>query len=43
MAPCSSAKYNLAYRDEGDYPAYTDERGIGRRSPKQEGLYFDMY
>jgi len=43
VAPRSSAKYNLTYRDEGDYLAYTDEWGIGWRSPKVEGLYFDMY
>jgi uroporphyrinogen decarboxylase len=43
VAPRSSAKYNLEYRDEGEYTAYTDEWGIGWRSPKQGGLYYDMY
>lgn len=43
VAPRSSAKYNLVYRDEGDYTAYTDEWGIGWRSPKKGGLYYDMY
>ncbi|RME86237.1 MAG: hypothetical protein D6775_00630 [Caldilineae bacterium] len=43
VAPRSSAKYNLEYRDEGDYTAYTDEWGIGWRSPKKGGLYYDMY
>ena len=43
VAPRSSAKYNLEYRDEGDYMAYTDEWGIGWRSPKKDGLYYDMY
>lgn len=43
VAPRASAKYNLAYRDEGDYTAYTDEWGIGWRSPKNGGLYYDMY
>jgi len=43
IAPRSSSKYNLVYRDEGDYSAYTDEWGIGWRSPKKDGLYYDMY
>ena len=43
VAPRSSAKYNLEYRDEGEYTAYTDEWGIGWRSPKDGGLYYDMY
>lgn len=43
VAPRSSSKYNLQYRDEGEYTAYTDEWGIGWRSPKQGGLYYDMY
>ncbi len=43
IAPRSSAAYNLEYRDEGDYTAYTDEWGIGWRSPKKDGLYYDMY
>lgn len=43
VAPRSSAKYNLEYRDEGDYTAYTDEWGIGWHSPKKGGLYYDMY
>jgi uroporphyrinogen decarboxylase len=43
VAPRASAKYNREYRDEGDYMAYTDEWGIGWRSPKDGGLYYDMY
>lgn len=43
IAPRSSAAYNLAYRDEGAYTAYTDEWGIGWRMPKKGGLYYDMY
>ena len=43
IAPRSSAKYNLVYRDEGSYTAYTDEWGIGWRQPKKGGLYYDMY
>ena len=43
IAPRSSAKYNLVFRDEGDYTAYTDEWGIGWRKPKKDGLYYDMY
>lgn len=43
IAPRSSANYNLVYRDEGNYTAYTDEWGIGWRSPKKGGLYYDMY
>jgi uroporphyrinogen decarboxylase len=33
----------LAFRDEGDYRAYTDEWGIGWRMPKDGGFYYDMY
>jgi uroporphyrinogen decarboxylase len=43
IAPRSSAAYNLAYQDEGNYTTYTDEWGIGWRMPKQGGLYYDMY
>jgi uroporphyrinogen decarboxylase len=43
VAPRSSAIYNLEFRDEGDYTAYTDEWGIDWRMPKQGGFYYDMY
>ncbi len=43
IAPRSSARYKLEYRDEGKYIAYTDEWHIGWHSPKKGGLYFDMY
>lgn len=43
VAPRSSANYNLVFRDEGSYWAYTDEWGIGWRMPKQGGFYYDMY
>ena len=28
---------------KGSTTAYTDEWGIGWRSPKKDGLYYDMY
>jgi uroporphyrinogen decarboxylase len=43
VAPRSSAIYNLEFRDEGNYTAYTDEWGIDWRMPKQGGFYYDMY
>jgi uroporphyrinogen decarboxylase len=43
VAPRSSAIYNMAFRDEGDYTAYTDEWGIDWRMPKEGGFYYDMY
>ena len=43
VAPRASGIYNLAFRDEGDYTAYTDEWGIDWRMPKQGGFYYDMY
>jgi uroporphyrinogen decarboxylase len=43
VAPRSSAIYNLSFRDEGDYTAYTDEWGLGWRMPKEGGFYYDMY
>jgi uroporphyrinogen decarboxylase len=42
VAPRSSAIYNLALRDEGEYTAYTDEWGIDWRMPKDLGFYYDM-
>jgi len=33
----------VTLRNEGDYHAYTDEWGIGRRMPKVGGYYYDMY
>jgi uroporphyrinogen decarboxylase len=43
VAPRSSGIYNLTFRDEGDYTAYTDEWGIDWHMPKQGGFYHDMY
>ena len=43
VAPRSSGIYNMAFRDEGDYTAYTDEWGIDWRRPKEGGFYYDMY
>ena len=43
VAPRSSAIYNLAFRDEGNYTAYTDEWGIDWHMPKEGGFYYDMY
>jgi uroporphyrinogen decarboxylase len=30
-------------REDGEYLAYTDEWGVGRRMPRQAGRYFDVY
>jgi uroporphyrinogen decarboxylase len=35
--------YERAFRDEGDYAAFTDEWGIGWRMPVEGGFFFDMY
>ena len=43
VAPRSSAIYNLEFRDEGNYTAYTDEWGIDWHMPKEGGFYYDMY
>jgi uroporphyrinogen decarboxylase len=43
VAPRASGIYNLAFRDEGDYSAYTDEWGIDWHMPKEGGFYYDMY
>lgn len=43
VAPRSSAIYNLEFRDEGRYSAYTDEWGIDWRMPKTDGFYYDMH
>ncbi len=43
VAPRSSAVYNLEFRDDGGYTAYTDEWGIDWHMPKQGGFYYDMY
>lgn len=42
VAPRASGIYNLDFRDEGDYTAYTDEWGIDWRMPKSGGFYYDM-
>jgi len=39
--PMSKGTANL--RDEGDYLAITDSWGVGWRTPKVNGLYYDMY
>jgi uroporphyrinogen decarboxylase len=39
--PMSRGTANL--RDEGDYLAFTDSWGVGWRTPKINGLYYDMY
>ena len=43
VAPRASGLYNLAFRDEGNYSAYTDEWGIDWHMPKEGGFYYDMY
>ena len=39
--PMSTGSASL--RDEGKYLAFTDSWGVGWRTPKENGLYFDMY
>jgi len=39
--PMSTGSASL--RDEGKYLAFTDSWGVGWRTPKMNGLYFDMY
>ena len=43
MASRSSAAYNIEIKDMGDYTHFIDEWGIDWRSPKQGGLYYDLY
>jgi uroporphyrinogen decarboxylase len=43
LIPQAPATYELAFRDMGDYEAYTDEWGIGWKKPKKGGFYYDMY
>lgn len=43
LMPQPAADFELVFRDEGAYEAYTDEWGIGWKKPKQGGFYYDMY
>jgi uroporphyrinogen decarboxylase len=43
VLPSLASGFQLAFRDEGAYEAYTDEWGIGWRKPKDGGFYYDMY
>ena len=33
----------IQLREEGDYVVFTDDLGCGRRMPKKDGLYYDIY
>ncbi|MEW5959320.1 MAG: uroporphyrinogen decarboxylase family protein [Chloroflexota bacterium] len=43
LMPQPPSDYELVFRDEGAYEAFTDEWGIGWKKPKQGGFYYDMY
>jgi uroporphyrinogen decarboxylase len=43
VVPQPPAGFELVFRDEGAYEAYTDEWGIGWKKPKEGGFYYDMY
>ena len=43
VVPGDASDYEIKFRDEGRYEAFTDEWGIGRPMPKDGGLFYDMY
>jgi uroporphyrinogen decarboxylase len=43
VLPQAPSTYQLEFRDEGAYEAFTDEWGIGWKKPKKGGFYYDMY
>jgi uroporphyrinogen decarboxylase len=43
VMPQAPSDYELVFRDEGAYEAFTDEWGIGWKKPKKGGFYYDMY
>ena len=43
ISPRSSATYQIEIGDMGDYTFFYDEFGIGWRSPKDGGYYYDMF
>ncbi len=43
VLPGLPTTFEYAFRDEGNYQAYTDEWGIGWRKPVDGGFYYDMY
>jgi uroporphyrinogen decarboxylase len=43
VLPGAPSTFDLIFRDEGPYEAYTDEWGIGWRKPRDGGFYYDMY
>lgn len=43
LYPLPSSQWSLTYSEDAEYRYYTDEWGIARRMPLDNGLYFDMY
>lgn len=43
LRPPAPAAWKLELTSEGEYTYYTDEWGITRRTPRDGGLYFDLY
>jgi uroporphyrinogen decarboxylase len=43
VLPQAPSTYELVFRDEEAYEAYTDEWGISWKKPKKGGFYYDMY
>jgi uroporphyrinogen decarboxylase len=43
ISPRSSATFEITVQDMGEYTAFYDEFGIGWRSPKDGGWYYDMF
>jgi uroporphyrinogen decarboxylase len=41
--PRPASTYRRVLDDDGTFVSYRDEFGIGRRMPKEDGLYFDPY
>lgn len=42
VLPGTASAFEYAFRDEGEYEAYTDEWGIGWCRPLDGGFYYDM-
>ncbi len=43
VLPGTASAFEYAFRDGGEYEAYSDEWGIGWRKPVDGGFYYDMY
>lgn len=43
LSPRSGSGYRREMVDDGEHIAYVDEWGVGRRMPRDGGLYFDSY